>query len=218
MPVQSVLSEILAMHRLTVPKKDVTLQTITSVFAEDYLEIDDGWSLRCYHERNAPVSDEEIRELERALSIKVPQGYQEFLQMSNGARLFIVSRKGKHEVFPGSRHIRYNLFGASELVEINRKLFGEFRTFLGTDPAYKDMLKSNYLAFCDVADGNFLSILLEGRARGRVFFMNHEYYYCPYSEAVSDLNYTLAQSFEDWLKLLIQTGGWGGRGHMVGGL
>jgi hypothetical protein len=216
--IESVLNEILAIYALNVPKKDVDPETIRRVFADEFGETAVAWLLRCYHEKNAPVSDEKIRGVEKALNIEVPHGYQEFLRMCDGAKLFIVSRKGKHELFPDSRHIRYHLFGVRELVEMNRKLFDEFRTFLGTDPAYKDMLKSNYLAFCDVADGNFLSILLEGKDQGKVFLMNHEYYYCPYSVEVSDLNYTLAPSFEDWLKLVVQTGGWGGRGHMMSGL
>ena len=89
---------------------------------------------------------------------------------------------------------------------------------LGDDVDFRNVQRLNYLAICDATDNNYQAILLEGLERGTVFFLNHEYFGRPYTERDSDLYYTLASSVEAWFELIVESGGWGGRGEMTGGL
>jgi hypothetical protein len=120
----------------------------------------------------------------------------------------------KSQKSPDTEHIRYRLLGTWELVELNYRLRNDFRSTLGNGPEDKKTPELNYVAFCDVTDGHFLAILLHGRSKGRVFFLDRE---SAYDKESSDLYYTLADSLEAWIRLIVATGGWGGRGESFGG-
>jgi hypothetical protein len=76
-------------------------------------------------------------------------------------------------------------------------------------PDFRDFHTLNYVAFCDAHDGNYLAILREGPEQGKVFFLDHEYLFRPYSERDADLYYTVAESLEAWLELVVKTKGVG---------
>jgi hypothetical protein len=215
MAIESVLRQILGMDRLSIPKALIKLEIMKSVFLDDFEDDGDVWKLKCYHEVQAPATKNNIDRCEAALNKKLPDELTELLRITNGVKLFIAPRKGQDHWSPGTRHVRYDIFGTDELVTIHQRLLGMFLDSPSVDPNISDV---NYIAFCDADDGNYIATLHEQDDSGKIVFINKEYYYCPYSEEVSDLDYTLAESLEKWLELLLTTGGWGGRGEMYDGL
>lgn len=178
-------------------------------------ETEQEWLVPCWHILNPPATLAEIDEAQRQLGYELPEQLHQFLRVANGARLYCLTPLWLLDTFPNAKYQRYHIFGTAELVTVNQNLLSWFRSMLGDDPDFCDSHILNYIAFCDAHDGNYLAILLQGPEKGKVFFLDHEYLFRPYSELNTDLYYTIVKSFEDWLELLIKTKGWGGFGKRV---
>jgi hypothetical protein len=232
MSVESVLHEILSVNRLMIPKPgkmdvlrlpsgfpqplDVDPATVHRVFGNLVEDRGEKWYVKCIHRCQPAAGETAICDTVQRLGVPLPEELDCFLRVANGAELFVAARAGLED-FPGTFHVRYKLFGTDELVRKNRELLQFFRAALGKDPAFQHVKRLNYLAFCDVTEGNYLAILLEGDGAGKVFHLDRELCARPYRERDADIYYTLADSLEGWLILLRDTGGWAGRGTMIGG-
>lgn len=101
----------------------------------------------------------------------------------------------------------------SELLQVNRELLRIFLSNAGTDLKYQNMKRLNYLAFCDVGDGNYLAVNLSQPVTGNVFFLDHDYAYFPYGAGFTMEAYShVANSLEEWLEQLVRTNGAEGMG------
>lgn len=78
-------------------------------------------------------------------------------------------------------------------------------------PSYEDTYL-DYIAFCDVNDGNFVAIVTQGEQLGKVFFLDHEYAYYPFREQKEGYP-IVAETFESWLSLVRDTKGWDAVGY-----
>ncbi len=114
--------------------------------------------------------------------------------------------------------MRYRLFSCSELLRINRLLLEIFLGAYSDDPEFNNVRALNYMAFCDAADDNYQAIVIDGQHPSRVFLLFNEFQCRPYSERDRDFCYTISESLESWFQLILDTGGWGGRGMLHGSL
>jgi hypothetical protein len=178
-------------------------------------ETEEEWLIPCWHILNPPATRVEIEMAQEQLGYKLPDELHQFLQIANGARLYCLTPLWLLDTFPNAQYQRYHIFSTLEVVTINQNLLKDFRAMLGNDPDFRDLHTLNYVAFCDAHDGNYLAILREGPEQGKVFFLDHEYLFRPYSERDADLYYTIAESLEAWLELVVKTKGWGGFGRRV---
>jgi hypothetical protein len=95
------------------------------------------------------------------------------------------------------------------------------QTFLeayADDHEFEDVRSLNYMAFCDATNDNYQAVVIDGQHGNRVFLLFYEFQCRPYSELDSDFYYTISESIESWLGLILITGGWGGRGDLSGSL
>jgi hypothetical protein len=204
---------------LAIPKSIHRLDHIEAVFGAVAGETNESWLVPCSHVFNPPATVEQIEAAERRLGLSFPDEYKRFLTIANGAKLFIVRRRWIQESFPGSDSVRHYLFGCDELVRLNNKLLATFLANYAGDPEYKQTTAVNYLAFCNAEDGNYQAFHLESAVRTKpVFLLFHELLYRPYSVLDSEFYYTISESMTSWLELVLQSGGWEGRGSQVGGL
>jgi hypothetical protein len=220
MTIARLLFKILDMSALAIPKDKHRREDISRVFGKGVFcgETAAAWLVRCSHTIGLPAKDTDIRQAEEEIGLTIPEEYREFLRQCNGARLFQIPQVWQQDVFPQATHVHYDVFGTTQLVRTNRLVWERFRSVLGHDPDFRDVTRMNYVVMCDATDGNYQAVLLEGQDQGKVFFLDHEYFYRPYSELDSDLYYTIASSVTEWFEVIIRTGGWGGRGKMTGGL
>lgn len=209
------LQALLEHKAIICPKQAHTREGLIFTFGEALVEAEEAWLVPCSHHVYSPASQEDIVLAERALGFFLPENLGQFLQLTNGAQLYAARLAWKPEWVPGNEHIEYHIFSTAELVTVNQNLLSWFRSMLGDDPDFRDHHALNYIAFCDGHDGNYLAILLEGPEKGKVFFLNHEYLFRPYSELDTDLYFTVAKSFGDWLELLVRTKGRGGFGKQL---
>jgi SMI1 / KNR4 family (SUKH-1) len=215
---KDVLESIKEFGSLAIPKEAHSLHNVESVFGPILGETDRAWLVRCSHTYYAPATESEIQETEKELGFPIPSEYKEFLKITNGARLFCVPRRWLHDTFPNAMHVRFDVFGCARLAKAYKSLFKVFREVYADDPEYRSCAHLNYMAFCDAEDGNFQALLLDEKQNKQVFMLFHELFYRPYSEADADLYYKISDSLESWLKLIYETGGWGGRGVLTSGL
>lgn len=216
MSIDAAFNEILAIDRLDIPKYE-TDDRVKEIFGDLLEDHGERWRVKSSHQANPGAGEAAIEQAEAALGFELPHQLRSFVRIANGAELFIVHRLGLESIFPGTFHVRYRLLGTDALVTTNRSLLQRFRSALGNDPDFKAFRQLNYIAFCDVSEGNYLAILLEGQGAGKVFHLDRELCARPYSELDADIYETLANSLEEWLALLRDTGGWAGRGMIVGG-
>jgi hypothetical protein len=181
------------------------------MYGEDAVQEDEEtWRIPCRHRVFPGASEEALAQAEQAMGFPLPEALKELLQITNGLELYVSPAAG---YYSPTFHIEYRIFSTTELVTINQNLLKDFRAMLGDDPDFRDVHALNYVAFCDAHDGNYLAILLEGPERSKVFFLDHEYLFRPYSEQDADLYYTVAPSLDAWLELVAKTEGWGGFGE-----
>lgn len=178
-------------------------------------ETEREWLVPCWHVLNPPAALAEIDEAQKQLGYEFPEQVDQFLRAANGARLYSLTPLWLLDAFPNAKYQRYHIFGTTELIQVNQESLETFRHFARLDPAYRDMHTLNYVAFCDAYDGNHLAILLQGPERGKIFFLDHEYEFFPYDDSTLEAYYTVAESLEAWLELLVRTKGWGGFGKQV---
>ena len=169
----------------------------------------------CYHSLNKPASAQQISKTEKSLGRSIPDEYKRFLTLANGGKLFIAPRNRSSG---GAPHERYRLFSCEDLTRVNAFLLTTFQEAYADDPELGDG-QLNYVAFCDAADDNYQAIVTAAGPRtNSVFLLLSELQSRPYSELDRDLYYTISGSLESWFRIILQTGGWGGRGPQSGGL
>jgi hypothetical protein len=218
MTIDSALSTITKMPGLAIPKEAHSYERVKRILGEPSGETTGAWVVACTHVLTNPATAADIKGAEDELGFGIPEEYRRLLRISNGASLFVVPQIWLHDTFPGAQHVQYRLFGTEELVDTHSKLLGIFRDNYADDPELRHVMSVNYLAICDATDGNYQAILLQGPEHGKVFLLLNELLGRPYSEGDRDLYYTIADSLENWLQLISDTGGWGGRGQLTGGL
>lgn len=208
MSIHAVLRDVLAMEKLSFPKGP-DLEQLKQTFGNLLEDHGETWRVKCSHRCSPPVSEAAVRQAEEKLGFALPAQLHTFLRATNGAELF---------VFPGfdTPFVLYKILGTEELIAQQRKALEVFHYVLGTDTEFKDVQLLNYVAFCDVNDGNYLGIVLEGPERGKVFFLDREGCFRPYSERDAEMYYTLADSLENWLVLVRDTGGCDGQDMIRG--
>jgi hypothetical protein len=200
MSIDNVLREILAVQQFAFPKDPDPEQD--KVTFGDLLENDGPmWKVKCSHRCNPPASETKIRDAEQQLGFVLPAELDTFLRAADGAELFVVPRLEFDTPFVG-----YRMLGTEDLVALHNQALDSFRYVFSTDPYYQHR-RVNYIAFCDVNDGNYLAILLEGPGKDKVFFLDREGCFRPYTERNVVMYYTVADSLEEWFALLRDTGG-----------
>jgi hypothetical protein len=136
----------------------------------------------------------------------------DFLFIVNGADLFRIHYSSK--VLGDYWIPKYKILSASELPTVNLQLLDTFQSYIEDDDDYPNDASLDYIAFCDVGDGNYLALLTEGDNEGFIFFLDHDYAYYPYRDIEEEGAYIrLADSLNHWLDLLIQSKGRDGRRH-----
>jgi hypothetical protein len=213
--INTYLKAILEQQVLVCPKRMHTREGLIFTFGDVLIETEDAWLVPCTHTTYAPALPEDIRAIEQSLGFALPESLHHFLQLTNGAQLYVAPLAWKPSWSTKGDYIHYHIFSTLELVKINREMLETFRHFARLDPAYRNIHTLNYVAFCDAHDGNYLAILREGPEQGKVFFLDHEYEFFPHDESTIEAYYTVAESLEAWLELVAKTKGWGGFGRRV---
>ena len=81
------------------------------------------------------------------------------------------------------------------------------------DVHYRSLDLLNYIAFCDVGDGDFLAISLDQSTKGQVFYLDHDYGFYPHgAEGTEEAYERVSGSIGDWLEMLVETRGLVGTG------
>jgi len=206
MSIDTALCDLLAVETYSFPKS-ADPQEEKAAFG-DLLE-DKGatWRLKCSHRLNPPASECAIQHAEHELGFVLPGELHTLLRATNGADLFVSPSIGFDT--PLAAH---KVLNTDELIARNKYALDCFRYSFATDPDYKEVRRLNYVVFCDVNNGNYAAIVLEGSAKDRVFFLDREGCFRPYSPRDADMYYTLADSLEGWLALLRDTEGCAGTG------
>ncbi len=206
---KTLIEQIAKITTLAIPKSLHNKEQIISAFGGTIGDTTESWLVPCFHSLNAPAQAEHIIETEKQLGYSIPAEYKQFLSVSNGAKLFNATRNRPQT---GSPHIRYHLFSCDELLKINRFMLQTFLEAYADDPEFEDVRSLNYMAFCDATNDNYQAVVIDSQHRNRVFLLFYEFQCRPYSELDSDFYYSISESIESWLKLILITGGWGGRG------
>lgn len=213
MSIQRLLTDIFAMENLSFPKgNEWDQEQQRQIFGDALDDRGDTLSVKCSHRCNSPATELAIQQAERDLGSSLPVQLQEFFLATNGAHLFVVPRS---ELFD-TPLVLYRILTTEEVVSHHNNIFSTFRGALGFDPEFRDARKLNYLPFCDVNDGNYLAFHLGGPHQGKIFFLDSGLCYRPYDQRDSDMYYTLANSLEDWLQKVRDTGGLGGQSMTQG--
>ncbi|MGH2536414.1 MAG: SMI1/KNR4 family protein [Candidatus Promineifilaceae bacterium] len=171
------------------------------------------WLVPCSHTFFPSATENELEALRAGLRQDIPFPLVELLQITNGAELFrihyLTSKNGYW--IP-----RYEVLSCARLLKVNRELLEIFESYAEFDENYHEELESlklDYLAFCDVGDGNHLALHLTPSPVQPVFYLDHDYGAYPYSDRSAREGYPLiANSLPEWLELLIRTDGRDGLG------
>ena len=207
----AILQKILETGYFSLPKKHY--ETPPQFLAAVALERADRWEIPCSHTRYDPALEADLKRLASRLRQVVPASLSSLLRATNGAEFFRLHYQSS--VGSDGYYIpRYRVFNCDKTLEVNRELLDVFRSYAESDDRYRKTRRLNYLAYCDVGDGNYLAVNLAGANAGSVFFLDHEYGFYPYSSelATEDAYAHVAGSIDEWLVRLVQTGGWDGLG------
>jgi hypothetical protein len=210
METEANLRKVLEMSYFSVPKE--RYPALSQSLVSGAMERADHWLIPCTHTRHDPAMKTDLEILASKLGQVVPAPLQNLLGATNGADLFRLHYRPTG--FDDYWIPRYRLFSCARLIEVYQQLLGVFLAYAELDDEYRDTQQLNYLAFCDVGDGNYLAVRLEGVDVGSVFFLDHEYGFYPYRSelATGDAYAHVAGSIDEWLVQLVQTGGWEGLG------
>lgn len=171
-----------------------------------------GKMIPCHHllEQGAPKP--ELARLQAEVSHPLPSALLALLAASNGAELFCLT----YDVGPLSKYFiaRYQLLSVDGIVSTSRRLLDTYTAYVVEDLASAEAkaLDLDYVPFCNVGDGDFLAVKMEGSDAGAVFLLDHDYGYFPY-RLVSDRPYeVIDRNLVEWLQRLLQTNGRDGTG------
>lgn len=206
MSIATSLEKIRNIKHFAVSKNRYGLDTLSEWFAGDVVETPDYWLIPCSHAFRPPATEAQIAAVETKLEIYLPDQLRELLRLTNGAELFRLQYKDAHL---GHYWIaRFAILNCSKLAEVNQELLDIFLSHAEYDQEYQGVESLNYVAFCDILDGNYLAIKLGEPNSGTVFFFDHEYGAYPFGVEFTKEAYTpVASSINDWLEQLAQTNG-----------
>jgi hypothetical protein len=212
MAIKANLDAIRATTRLLVPKHQYSAEFLLNHFTlEPSTATPFHWAVSCTHAFFPSASKTQIDALDRYFKYNLSKELQLLLSITNGAELFRVNYKG--QTLGGYWVARYKLLNSSELIAVNAQLLDTFQSYSESDLEFIPADGLNYIAFCDIGDGNFLAINIEEKANGHIFLLDHDYAYYPYGiEFTQDAYIHIADSLDDWLERLVDTGGWDGMG------
>jgi hypothetical protein len=177
------------------------------------IAVNDGFvkALPCHHELQEGASPVELAQLRTDLDIQPPDSLLALLRVSNGARLFCltydVGALGTYTI------PRYDVLGTEQLSVVNRSLRETYASYLTDDlDALIELPHLDYIAFCNIGDGNFLAIVTGGQERGTIFLLDHDYGYFPFSEVTNTPYEIVASGLEEWLSMVLTSHGCLGAG------
>jgi hypothetical protein len=158
-----------------------------------------------------PDTDANIQVVSDRIGHNFPEQLKEIYRYSNGANLFELRFPFQQESWGEYQHTHYHILNLKEIRKVNHELVEVYRDFAEDElNVPRKNISINYIAFCDVNDGNYLAISLEDE---HVFFLDHEYEFYPVGhEATIEAYHFVAATIEDWLDRLIVTNGWDGAG------
>jgi len=172
-----------------------------------------GKLVPCRHFLFQGASAEEVNDLEAELGTRLPKSLRSLLTVSNGAHLFCLEYEGG----PLGPYLlpKYRLLTIEEIAFTQRDLFSTYASYL-SDDLEQTLLKAqrlDYIAFCDLGDGDYLASRIGENEKEIVFLLDHDYGYFPYSN-VRDPEYEIiADSLEEWLSILLNSFGRDGTGR-----
>jgi hypothetical protein len=210
MDIEANLTKVYEMKHFSVPK--ARYKRLPQSFVDSALERADHWLIPCSHTRHDHASERQIGLLVSGLGQAIPAQLTGLLEATNGASLFNLHYRPTG--FDDYWIARYRILNCSQLVAVNQELRDIFLSYAEHDDEYCETGHLNYVAFCDVGDGNYLAVSLEEPDIGSVFFLDHEYGFYPFSSKLAKEGaYThVASSLDQWLVQLARTGGWNGLG------
>ncbi len=211
MSLQLSLDAVLQTKYFAVSKSRCPLDVLLAEHVDMPVGAQDHWLIPCSHLLGAPATSAEVGRLRVGSGHTIPGELSELLRLANGAELFRLRyRSGLH----GDRSAAmYTLLSCSGLASANRELYDVFRSYAQDDRRYRGTRRLNYLAFCDVRDGDYLAVVLDGADAGSVFFLDHDYAFYPYGVDDTRSAYKhIAGSIAECLGLLAQTYGRAGMG------
>lgn len=194
-----------------VSRERYNLSSLVNWFVDSPIGMPENWLIPCTHIFHKPATEAQIVAIASELGRELPVELNDFLRLTNGAELFRLHyRPGKSSYWVA----RYKILNCSELVQVDQEILETFRSYAEFDEKCRDLERLNYLAFCDVGDGNYLAISLEGTNTGHVFFLDHGYGFYPYmDESTRDAYAYVADSLGQWLERLVQSEGQDGMGN-----
>ncbi|HRQ39113.1 MAG TPA: SMI1/KNR4 family protein [Chloroflexota bacterium] len=203
MDIESLLAEITKINYLAVPRK----HTISKQIETTAVKTADTWLVPCSHILYSPITQRQAAELNHGLNKELPKELQDLLAVTNGADLFRIKYESPQL---GDYWIaRYKILNHSELLQVNLELLDTFLSYAELDADYRgESLTLNYLAFCDVGDGNYLAIVTESASQGQIFYLDHDYAYYPFgTHYTRGVYFPVAYSLTEWLEILSLTNG-----------
>ncbi len=176
-------------------------QYIVAGLSQTISENSDSWFMPCSHSFFDPAPVAELEEL-IARTPQLPVALLELYRFSNGAELFRVPPAEDESL---SYIWKYRILNIRELLRVQAEELNVFLSFAGKDENYRDVKSLNYLAYCDLGDGNYLAVSLEPSSLGVVFFLDHEYEFFPWDdEFTRDAYFQIAPSIESWFQMLVE--------------
>lgn len=208
------LERILAIHHLAVSKRQHSKEKLSEWFVGDVGESCEYWLIPCSHVVHAPALGDQLVTLASSLGYDIPAQLQHLLGSTDGAELFKLHHRGGEL---GDYWIpRYRILSCTEISKINQELFDIFLSYTEDDQRFQDVERLNYIAFCDVGDGDYLGVTLEGCDVGSIFFLDHDYAYFPFEdEFTKDAYVHVANTLDEWLAALARTSGFEGMGDKL---
>jgi hypothetical protein len=180
--------------------------------ADAVIQTPTHWHVPCSHIFYPPATESELEALRAGLGQVIPLPLMELLRVTNGAELFRIHYSIQDDYWVA----RYEILNCARLLHVNKELRQIFQSYAEFDDNYRDKiekLKLDYLAFCDVLDGNYLAFNLQSSSVQPIFYLDHDYGAYPYSDKSAREGYFhIAKSLQEWLDILIRTDGQDGIG------
>ena len=201
---ETILERLREIDHLVLPNQpDQDRTWMSNWLVNPIMDAETDCLLPCRHQFPSPATEAEIKKLSSLnISADIPDQLIELLRLTNGPNLFQLEYKGLSKPW---WYTIYNILGTEELVEENKDLLEEtYLSYAEEDIEMQGITQLNYVAFCDIGDGNFLSIALDKPDRGKVFYLDHDYLFYPYGiPFTKDAYIVVADSIEEWLEQLV---------------
>lgn len=142
-----------------------------------------------------PVSEHEIRKIEKMLDCKFPEMYKDFLVVCNGGY------PSEKDFFPMLEKTFYGESSGS----IGRMFStdeGEFYNLIRENNTYKSRLPKHLLAIGENGMGDLICLCMEGENYGKVYFWDHNWEAEDGEEPTYRNVHLIANSFKDFINSL----------------